>query len=122
MAVELVSYVLDHPCEISPVESRDVEPSCPPNRSGHAAIGAHGGDTLHQTHEIAQTRVRPKAHDKVDVIGEDRSTEHMHRRSAAGARHSAFHICDGGLVDTTYPLPSVPGDVRVELISSMARH
>jgi hypothetical protein len=58
----------------------------------------------------------------VDMVGEDCTPEQVDGRTTACARNGVLHIRHGCLVEATYPSPSVPRDVSVELIGAMAWH
>lgn len=49
-------------------EGCDVEPSCPPNGSGHAEVRPVRRDTLSEPDEVAQARVGSETDQEMDVV------------------------------------------------------
>jgi len=66
VALELPCHVDDGPGEILLVQGCRVETSRPAHRARNAAVGAYRSDTLGQSYEVAQARIRPKAHDQME--------------------------------------------------------
>lgn len=122
MAVRLVRNVADHRGEVSLVDRCRVEAPGPANCAGDAAVGAHCGHAFRQANEIAQSRIRTKAHHKVHMVGQNRTAEDAYARVATGARNSTLHIRYDCLVNASHPPPGTPRNVSVELKGSVARH
>jgi hypothetical protein len=122
MTHELVRDVADNPREILFAEGRGVEPSGPPHSAWHATVCSNGGNALRQPHEVAQAAIRTKAHDEVNVVGQDRSAEYSDSGLPASACHGALDCSNGCLVEAPNSFPGVPRDVRIELKGSMVRH
>jgi hypothetical protein len=85
MALELVRDITAHLCEISLVNRGDIVTPRPTNGSADAAIRAHCGDRLGETHEIAQPGVGAKADDQVYMISQHGFLQDSDSCSSTGA-------------------------------------
>ena len=108
--------------QVAAMKGASIEPPTPFQCSGNTPVGFERGSALHQPHEIAQSVLRTKTQQYVDVVGEHGMREHSNAEtSARGVDYGADDSGDG-VVDATDAPPRVPGDVGVELVRSMLGH
>jgi len=122
VALELTGDIPHHSVQVASMQGGHVVASGPPNRSCDAPVGASCGDALCEPNEIAQTSVRPEAHDDMDMIRQNCFAQHMNTGLLARPRHSALHIDGREPIDACHPLPGVPRDMRIHLVGMVCGH